>query len=45
MRKLRLPRAGMIQHAFNMVAELRIILRGYTDNWADTHDLLLNWPT
>ena len=40
MQDSRIPRRGLIKHAFTMMAELRTIFRMYTDNWADTHDLL-----
>lgn len=40
MRDSRIPRRGLITHAVAMTAELRTIFRAYTDNWADTHDLL-----
>jgi RNA polymerase sigma factor (sigma-70 family) len=40
MQDSRIPRRGLIKHAFAMTAELRTTLRAYTDNWADTHDLL-----
>jgi DNA-directed RNA polymerase specialized sigma24 family protein len=40
MQDSRIPRRRLIKHAFAMTAELRTTLRRYTDNWADTYDLL-----
>ena len=40
MQDSRIPSRGLIKHAFAMTAELRTTFRTYTDNWADTHDLL-----